>query len=71
MNYTEVDQQLQGRCKDSRRYANNTYLIRENGHLAMRYHETNVVTWYPNGDIVLNSGGWHTSTTKELSLIHI
>lgn len=31
---------------------------------AVRYHETPVVTWCPNGDVVLDSGGWRTVTTR-------
>lgn len=32
--------------------------------IALRYHGTNVVTYYRNGDCALRSGGWHTVTTK-------
>lgn len=32
--------------------------------IACRYHTTDVVTWYPNGYVQLNSGNWHTMTTK-------
>ena len=28
------------------------------------YHDTDVVTVYPNGKIVLDSGGWRTATTR-------
>ena len=34
------------------------------GVLRVRYHSTNVVTVYPNGRIVLDTGGWRTATTK-------
>lgn len=30
----------------------------------IRYHDTDVLTFQPNGWIVLNSGGYRTSTTK-------
>ena len=33
--------------------------------IAVRYHSTDVVTYHANGDIVLDSGGWWTSTTKK------
>jgi hypothetical protein len=36
-----------------------------NGNKAVRYHNTDVITTYPNGDVTLTSGGWRTSTTKE------
>jgi len=32
--------------------------------IALRYHYTNVVTWCSNGDMILNTGGWHTPATK-------
>jgi len=65
MEYKEVDSRLQGRNFNLRKYANNTYLERHGGHLSLRYHKTEVVKYFPNGDTVLDSGGWHTSTTKE------
>lgn len=36
----------------------------EGGTLTVSYHDTNVVTVYPNGRIVLDTGGWFTVTTK-------
>lgn len=53
-----------------RKLANNTYLERiddPNGgrpSYAVRLHRTNVVTYHPDGSIVLDSGGWQTVTTK-------
>jgi hypothetical protein len=38
---------------------------RADGTQAIRLHHTDVVTFEPNGDVVLNSGGWKTVTTKE------
>lgn len=64
MNYTELDSKLQGRNKESRKIANNTYLIRRGNSIAVKLHNTDVVTFNQNGSIVLNSGGWHTPTTK-------
>lgn len=65
MNFTELDKKLQGRCKESRKYENNTYLQRRGDNIAMKYHDTDVAIFYPDGSIKLDSGGWHTSTTKE------
>jgi hypothetical protein len=52
--------------RDSRKLANNTYLERRFGGaaIAIRYHDTDVVTLTPRS-IVLDSGGWHTKTTWE------
>lgn len=65
MNYVEADLQLQGRNYLSRKYANNTYLQRRGADIALLLHATDIVTWKPNGDTVLDSGGWRTVTTKE------
>ena len=64
MNYVEADNKLQGVCKDRRKVGNNTYLIRDGDDIAVRLHSTNIITYRPNGDVVLDSGGWHTVTTK-------
>lgn len=34
------------------------------GTIRVTYHETDVVTVYPNGRIDLDTGGWRTPTTK-------
>lgn len=60
-----AEQQLTGRCKDRRKIANNTYLERRGDDIAVRLHDTDVVTYKANGDVVLDSGGWRTYTTKE------
>ena len=65
MMYQELDSKLQGRCRESRKVGNNTYLIRHDDYIAVRLHNTEVVRAYPNGDIILDSGGWHTPTTKD------
>lgn len=38
---------------------------RDNGAIALKLVNTDVVTYYPDGRIVLNSGGWLTATTKK------
>lgn len=35
------------------------------GTVRLRYHETDIVVCKTNNTVVLNSGGWQTSTTKE------
>lgn len=48
------------------RVANNTIRYRtDDGDWVIQHQDTPVVTIRPNGDIVLNSGGWRTVTTKE------
>lgn len=76
-NYQELDAKLQGRCRDSRKLANNTYAQRRDGcrysdsggnpgepSIAIRLHETDILRFYSNGDIWVNTGGWHTVTTR-------
>lgn len=65
MDYQQANEQLQGRCKESRKLCNNTYLERRGKDIAVRLHATDVITFSPNGDITLNTGGWNTVTTKD------
>lgn len=34
------------------------------GRRVIRLHDTDIITYMPNGKIILNSGGWRTPTTK-------
>jgi hypothetical protein len=65
MNYGEADKLLQGRCKQSRKVANNTYLRRHADCIDVRIHATDVVTFWADGRVELRSGGWNTMTTKD------
>lgn len=63
--YADADEILTGRCKERRKIANNTWLERrDHDQIAVRLHDTDVVTYLPNGSITLNTGGWFTVTTK-------
>ena len=58
--------------KTSKRIANNTLEhVKANGDRCIRLHQTDVVTFKANGDIVLDSGGWQTVTTKARINEHI
>lgn len=50
--------------RDSRKVANNTYLIRTPEGAAVKLHATNVVTFLPEG-VRLDSGGWRTPVTRD------
>ena len=51
---------------DRAKIAHNTYLERRSGGgIGLRLHSTDVVTWWPDGRVTLNSGGWKTATTKD------
>lgn len=46
--------------------AHNTYLERrDGGGYAVRLHDTYVVTFYSDGSVELDSGGWQTPTTRD------
>lgn len=61
--YQKQSEVLNGR--DSKKVANNTYLQRRGPDaIALRYHATDVVMYYADNRIVLDTGGWQTSTTK-------
>jgi len=63
--YFGLDTKLQGRCKDSRKLANNTYAQRRfSGQIAVRLHATDILTFHSDGQIDLNTGGWDTVTTR-------
>lgn len=63
--FTYFDSQLQGRNKSKRKLANNTYAERRGEDIAIRLHQTDILTYKKDGTIVANSGGWKTSTTKD------
>lgn len=63
--YADLDAKLTGRCSQSRKVANNTYLHRVGDDIAVRLHETDVVTFHADGTATLNTGGWFTMTTKD------
>lgn len=48
-----------------RKLAHNTYVHREGQEIFVRYHNTNIVTYWPSGSIILNTGGWDTITTTQ------
>jgi hypothetical protein len=63
-NYKEALEVLKNRT--SKKLDNNTYLEkRENGNLAVKLHQTDVVTYTPKNEVILSSGGWKTPTTKD------
>jgi len=74
MNYAEAATLLTGRCKDRRKLQNNTYLER---HLercfsegteysfTIRLHNTDILRFFADGRVELNTGGWNTVTTRD------
>lgn len=64
MAYEDVVEGLHGR--ERKKYGNNTYLeLGDDGNsVKLVYHNTIVAVFKPDM-VILNSSGWHTSTTKE------
>lgn len=61
--YQTMDDQL-GR-RPSRKIDNNTYLVRGNdGKISVRLHQTDIVTYSPDGTATFDTGGWPTKTTR-------
>ena len=67
MNHAEATKMVLGkRNRGQRKIGNNTYAyIEYDGSVSIELHGTKVVVFYPNGFVKLNSGGYHTHTTKK------
>lgn len=64
--YLRASLQLTGRCKERRKLANNTYLIRRSADsIAVRLHDTDVLTFHSDGHIIVANGGFPTCTTHD------
>lgn len=64
--YSEAVEFLDGgRSKTSRPIENNTRVERRGADVAIKLHDTDVVTYHEDGSVTLNSGGWLTVTTKD------
>lgn len=65
MNHATATANLARGRNGTKKIANNTYLVPlEDGAVAVRLHDTNVLTILPDNSYILNSGGWQTVTTK-------
>lgn len=63
--YAEAQKMIAtARDKVSKPLRNDTYLEDLGDCLAVRLHYTYIVRYYPDGSVVLDSGGWRTKTTK-------
>ena len=52
--------------RESKKLGNNTYLERfDDDTIVIKLHSTYVVTYCKNGDVILDSGGWQSKTTKD------
>lgn len=59
-----AEAQLKGRSQ--RKLTHNTYLqVRSPDTIAVRLHNTDIVTYHRDGNVMLDSGGWLTPVTKD------
>lgn len=67
MTHAEATKMVLGkRNRGERKVGNNTYAyILLDGSVAIELHGTKVVTIHTDDSVTLNSGGYHTSTTKK------
>lgn len=63
--YKDLNSKLTGRNAQKKKLENNTYAIRQpDNSISIRLHDTDILTFNPDGSAVVNSGGWKTVTTK-------
>lgn len=57
---TDLYQRLTGilNGRPQKKVDRNTYAVRNPDSLAVKFHQTDVVTAYPDGVVMVNSGGW-------------
>lgn len=67
MTHSEAVRMVRGQTnRERRKVGNNTYAeILPDGSVGIMLHSTYVVKIHPDDTYTLNSGGWHTSTTKD------
>lgn len=67
MIHADAVQMVRGKSgRGRRKVGNNTWAeILDDGSVGIVLHNTRVVTIHPDNTYTLNSGGWHTSTTKD------
>jgi hypothetical protein len=63
--YESLNAKLTGRNKDRRKLTHNTYAERRGEAIAVRLHDTDILTFHPDGSVSYETGGWFTVTTKD------
>lgn len=51
--------------QSSLKIGNNTYLQKRGENIAVQLHSTDVITFEPDGHMILDTGGYRTTTTKD------
>ena len=65
MTYKEACKLLDKARNGQKKLARNTYLITEGENKVVRFWNTDIIIFRPDGTTVLNSGGYRTLTTKD------
>lgn len=63
MNYQSAKELIKNR--ESKKLANNTYLMWSGENLTVELHNSPILTFYPNGDTMIDLCGWNTMTTRD------
>ena len=66
MNYQQCEKQWAKKRSNlgTKKLTHHTYLRKEGELFYIRLHDTDIMVFYPNGDIMLYDGGYKTMTTK-------
>ena len=65
-NYDDAMDFLMEKDSLSRKVGHNTYVVsRSIDTVAIKYHDTDIVTYHRGGRITFNDGGWDSVTTRE------
>ena len=64
MNYKEAYDRLGGKEVRKLRGTATTLETRDGGAIAVKYYDTDIVTFYPDGAVRFDNGGYKTASTK-------
>ena len=62
MNYNKCREILNGR--EQKKLAGNTLLYRYGQLYIIRFHQTDILTFFADGSVIVRNGGYQTTTTK-------
>jgi len=64
--YNHYNELLQGRCKNSRRLENNTYVQRRDSDIVIKYHDTDIIRFKDDEKtIIVDCSDFRTVTTRQ------
>ena len=51
--------------KSPKKIAHNTWLRKEEENFVVKFHDTDIIKFFPSGNYQINIEGWHTATTRD------